>query len=101
MLLKISEVARALNTSPSNVYQLVARGVIPVVHTGANGKGYRVDPVDLERFIEDGKKGRRIAAPSPEKLRPFKHLNGERLRAAWKRQGTRGDQPNGGSARSS
>lgn len=97
---KLSEVARLLNTSLSNVYALVADGKLPVICTGANGKGYRVDPDDLQRFIDEGRKGRRITPP-PEKLKPFKHLNGDRLRAAWKRQGNPADRPDADSARSS
>ena len=78
-MFKPTEVARMLNTSLSNVYSLIATGKLPVVRTGANGKGYRVAKTDLDRFIEEGKKGRGIAPP-PEKLRPFKRLNGDRLR---------------------
>jgi excisionase family DNA binding protein len=99
-LKKLSEVAVVLNTSLSNVYSLVSQGRLPIVRTGANGKGYRVVQADLERFIEEGKKGRRIA-PSSEKLRPFKRLKGDRLRDSWKRQGIRVDQQDGDSARSS
>jgi excisionase family DNA binding protein len=100
MLLKLREVAQELNTSVSNVYGLIARGALPVVRTGANGKGYRVDAADLSRFIEEGKRGRR-AIPAPEKLKPFKHLNGERLRAAWRRQGNPSGRPGADSAPSS
>ena len=100
MLMKIAEVARALNTSLSNVYSLIASGKLPVIRSGANGKGYRVAQTDLDRFMQEGKKGRRIAPP-PEKLRPFKRLNGDRLRDSWKRQGIRVDPPDGDSARSS
>jgi excisionase family DNA binding protein len=99
-LKKLREVAETLNTSLSNVYSLVSQGRLPVVRTGANGKGYRVAQADLDRFIEEGKKGRRIAPP-PEKLRPFKRLNGDRLRDSWKRQGIRVDPQDGDSARSS
>lgn len=100
-LKKLSEVAQLLNTSVSNVYALVSSGKLPVVRTGAHGKGYRVDSADLDRFIQDGKKGRRVAAPSSEKLRPFKHLNGDRLRAAWKQQGNPSGRPGADNARSS
>ena len=99
-MFKPTEVARMLNTSLSNVYSLIASGKLPVIRSGANGKGYRVAQTDLDRFMQEGKKGRRIAPP-PEKLRPFKRLNGDRLRDSWKRQGIRVDPPDGDSARSS
>jgi len=101
MLKKLSEVARELNTSLSNVYALVASGRLPVVCTGANGKGYRVDPADLERFKQEGKQGRQAAAPASEPPRLFKHLNGDRLRAAWKQRGNPSAPPDGDNARSS
>jgi hypothetical protein len=38
---------------------------LPVVATEASGKGYRVTEEDLQRFIDEGRKGRRTAPFSP------------------------------------
>lgn len=40
-MLKLREVAERLNCSLGNVYSLVAAGMLPVVPTGAHGKGER------------------------------------------------------------
>jgi excisionase family DNA binding protein len=75
MLLKLSQVSERLNCSLSNVYSLVQSGRLSVISTGANGKGFRVSEEVLERFIEEGRRGRR---PSmwPERTKPvqLKHL---------------------------
>jgi excisionase family DNA binding protein len=95
-MLKLIEVAVRLNCSLSNVYALVQSGRLPAVATGANGKGYRVREEDFQAFIDEGRKGRRSPPlPAKENPRPqgrlFKHLDGERLRAAWQRQGVLAD----------
>ena len=90
-MLKLTQVAERLNISLSGCYALVATKQLPVVATGAGGKGYRVTEQDLADFIENRKKGRgpdswsRRADPRSPRL--FKHLDGERLRAAWREQG--------------
>ena len=65
-LLKFSQVAEILNCSLSNAYALGESGRLPIVRTGASGRGYRVAEEDLKRFINEGKKGRRIAPFSPK-----------------------------------
>jgi hypothetical protein len=85
------EVKERLNISLSGCYALVARKLLPVVATGAGGKGYRVTEADLAAFIESRKRGRGPDTwpqrADPRSPRLFKHLDGERLRAAWREQG--------------
>lgn len=57
-LLKIKEVAERLNCSVQNVHNLKDAGLLPVVHTGASGKGYRVREDDLLAFMQSGTRGR-------------------------------------------
>ena len=89
MLLKLSQVSERLNCSLSNVYALVDSGKLAAISTGAAGKGYRVPEEELQRFIEEGKKGRRPHYPAKCDPRPriFTKLDGRRLRAAWQQQG--------------
>jgi excisionase family DNA binding protein len=74
-MLKLSEVAVKLNCSVSNVYALVESNRLPVVPTGAGGKGYRVREADLEAFLEESRHGRRPQT-WPERTKPvkLKHL---------------------------
>jgi excisionase family DNA binding protein len=89
-MLRLSQVAERLNCSLSNVYALVEQGKLHAVSVGANGKGYRVSETELELFLSEGRKHPGKDAPSfPKKMAPrlFNHLNGEKLRDAWRRQG--------------
>ena len=70
-MLRLNQVAERLNTSLSNVYALKDSGMLPVIATGAGGKGYRVSETDLAAFIEQARKGRRMPAWS-EKTKPMK-----------------------------
>ena len=69
VMLKLSQVAERLNCSLSNVYNLVTSGRLMVTPTGAGGKGYRVAEDELQRFLEESRKGRMLAPFSP-RLRP-------------------------------
>jgi excisionase family DNA binding protein len=87
-MLKLTQVALRLNTSLSNVYALIESGKLSFIRAGANGKGYRVTEEDLQLFIDQAKKGRRAPAlRRKENPRPFRNLNADRLRQAWRRQG--------------
>ena len=50
-LLTVKEAAQRLGCSATNVYGLIDAGEIPYVCVG-NAKGYRIDPRDLNAFIE-------------------------------------------------
>jgi len=100
--LRVSEVATRLNLSLSTVYQLIETGRLPS-HCVGMRKGIRVAESDLLTYVEQCRSARRqTPAPAPAKNgSPFKHLDAERLRDAWRRQGVRADRPNAGNAPSS
>lgn len=101
-LLRVNEVALRLNLSLSAVYQLVESGRLPS-HCVGMRKGIRIAESDLLAYVERCRSTRRQApAPAPKKNgSPFKHLDGERLRDAWRRQGVPSGPPGERSARSS
>ena len=49
-LLKVSDVARMTQVSPSQVYTMIQDGALPAVRFGT---ALRVRPEDLQKFIED------------------------------------------------
>ena len=48
-LLKVSDVARMTQISPSQVYTMIQEGMLPAVRFGS---ALRVRPEDLQKFIE-------------------------------------------------
>ena len=74
-MLRLAEVAKRLNCSLSNIYNLVDSGRLPVIATGAGGRGLRVTEEDLQAFIENGRHGRRPEPwPAKSKAVKLKHL---------------------------
>lgn len=102
-LLTVPEVAERLNCGLSTAYRLIERRILPSVRVGAKKGGVRVTEEDLQRFIESRRTHPQQpeAAKPPAIRQPFTHLDGERLRAAWRRRGVRADPQDGGSAPSS
>jgi excisionase family DNA binding protein len=49
-LLKVSDVARMTQVSPSQVYTMIQEGSLPAIRFGT---ALRVRPEDLQKFIED------------------------------------------------
>lgn len=49
-LLKVSDVARMTQVSPSQVYTMIQEGALPAVRFGT---ALRVRPEDLQKFIEE------------------------------------------------
>ena len=100
--LRVSEVAVRLSLSLSTVYQLIESGRLPSHCVGLR-KGIRVAESDLLAYLERCRSARRQApAAAPKKSgSPFRHLDGERLRSAWRRQGVPFDPPDARNARSS
>jgi len=93
-MLRVRDIAVRLNISLSKAYELINRGRISSCRfEGA----IRVSEEDLEDYIARCKKGRgprlenRHCSPRPGQ--PFKHLDGDRLLAAWRRQGVGFDPP--------
>lgn len=100
--LRVNEVAQRLSLSLSTVYQLIENGRLPS-HCVGMRKGIRVAESELLAYLERCRSARRQApAPAPKKNGvPFKHLDGDRLRDAWRRQGVPFDPPGERNARSS
>lgn len=89
-LLTLRAVAERTGSCLSNIYALIHSGKIGSFRVGANGKGYRVSERQLQAFLESRREHPgKNAPPPPKKNNPrlFKHLDGDRLREAWKKQG--------------
>lgn len=72
-LLTVKQVAVRLGCSQANVYALLDSGELPFVSIGT-AKGYRVDPADLQEFI-DARKVRKSAGVKGKRSRPrLRHL---------------------------
>ena len=61
-LVKVRQAATELGCSIANVYALMNRGELPFVSVGQS-KGYRIDSVDIARFISQRKVQREGAKP--------------------------------------
>jgi len=101
MLLSLKEAAERLSVSIQTVHNLKNSGALHVIRVGVS-KGFRVEEDEIARFLETRREHPGKNAPPPSKKAvPFKHLDGSRLLAAWKRQGNRDDRRDGDSAPSS
>lgn len=93
VMLRVKEVASRLALSLSSVYQLIESGRLKS-HCVAMKKGIRILEEDLSAFLESCRRSQGLlpATSTPKKSgTPFKHLNGERLRAAWRGRTSQGD----------
>jgi len=73
-LLTVKETAQRLGCSPTNVYGLINAGAIAYVRVG-NTKGYRIDPRDLNAFIEQRKQAKQSHDSNGIPPRPrLKHI---------------------------
>ena len=84
--LKIREAAEILGVGETTVRAEVHAGRIRATRIRGT---YRIDPADLDEYrrasvVEKAEPTRKPPAPS---FRPFKHLDGEKLHAAWTAQG--------------
>jgi excisionase family DNA binding protein len=89
-LYTVREIAEILRCGLSNAYRLIETGKLPAFRVGATGKGYRVSDEHLQAFLAERREhpGSNLP-PWPKRTAPqlLKHLDGERLRAAWREQG--------------
>lgn len=72
-LLTVSEAAIFLGCSEANIYALIASGDLPYITIGRR-KGFRLDRLDLDAFI-DGRKQQKavtVLRPSRPKLKHIK-----------------------------
>ena len=102
-LLTIREVAGVLRVSQSTVRNAIRDGDLPAFRFGARGGSIRVSPAHLDDYIASRStvKPAKIKTQHRPQATPFKSLDGEKLLAAWRRQGVLGDRPDGGNAPSS
>jgi len=96
-MLKVSPVATRLNCSFSAVYVLI--------ETGRLGHhrcpGIRVSEEQLAAYLDETCRQHGSVHKQVAGARSFKHLNAERLHAAWQTQGVPARRRGGGNARSS
>ncbi len=96
-LLKVRDVAARLNVSLSCVYSLAKRGLLVGSRVGKGRGTWRFEPSAVPAYLES----RRTPPQDRSPRRPaknaalFRNLNGDRLRAEWRRQGV-GDAQQGG-----
>lgn len=78
-----------MSVCTSTIYTLCQQGLLPHVRIGIGRGTIRIDEHELEQFIERAKVTAGVASTNERRSsgRPFKHLDGERLRAAWRQQG--------------
>jgi excisionase family DNA binding protein len=101
-MLRVRDVASRLNCSLSTVYVLIENGRLPAHRVGLR-KGIRVSEEDLRAYLERNRGIVEQPRPASRVLTgtQFRHLDGERLRAAWQRQGVPFDRTGADSAPSS
>ena len=101
-MLRVKDVAARLGCSLSTAYQLIESGRLPSHQIGMR-KGIRVSEDDLGAYLDKCRaaKGSKPATEPKAVGGKFRHLNGERLRAAWRRQGVLSDRTGADSALSS
>jgi excisionase family DNA binding protein len=104
MLLTVRQVAAKLNVSLRCVYQLIEARAIPCHRIGIGRGTIRVQEGDVDAYLIASRSPDKSAPTPPPVSRPggaFRHLNAERLRAAWRQQGVDVDSTDAGSAPSS
>lgn len=73
-LLTVQQAAARLCCSPANVYALIGAGELPFVCVGS-AKGYRIDPKDLEAFVDRRKQAKQPRGKCALPPRPhLKHI---------------------------
>ena len=72
-LLTVAEAAQFLGCSETNVYALIDAGDLPFVSIGRR-KGYRLDRMDLEAFIDQRKQSKAVASPTKMPRPKLKHI---------------------------
>jgi len=72
-LLTVAEAAQFLGCSETNIYALIEGGELPFICVGRR-KGYRLDRLDLEAFIERRKQSKGAASPTKMPRPRLKHI---------------------------
>lgn len=86
-LLRVKDVAIELDCSLTNVYALINTGQLRSIQVGSGGKGRRVHPDELARFLAEGPSTlpKRIQNRDG-KVRKLKVLDGDAILAAWRQR---------------
>jgi excisionase family DNA binding protein len=106
-LLTVRECAQMLRVSPGCVYQLVSQNKLPHLRVGCGRGRIRIPEEALAEFLRSNLVDANTVPSRSSQDKPrgrgrlFKHLDGERLRAAWQQQGVRVDLQDGRSVRPS
>src|SRR4051812_6677286 len=101
--LTINQAATRLNLSYNTIRNLILKGKLTAYKFLGT---YRIRPGDLDAFVESCKvdSGRQASQPPAPGAKaggsPFKHLDGQRSLAAWRRQGVAADPPDEHTSRS-
>jgi excisionase family DNA binding protein len=93
ILFTVKQAAQQLALSPSSVYELIATGRIHAFRLGPRRGAIRIRKKDLQAYL-DIPSSTTPAIDRERTGRLFKHLDAERLRAAWRQQGAIADQTN-------
>ncbi len=106
-MLTVKQVAERLNVSLSTIYGLVNQGRIRAHRIGTARGSIRITEDALQQYLESSLNDASQASARPHQRRHrsaglrFKHLDADRLLAAWQQQGVRVDQPDGHSVQPS
>jgi excisionase family DNA binding protein len=103
-LMTVREAADFLNVSAGTIYAICQSGTLPHLRIGVGRGTIRIRRRDLIRHAKRARQQSPASEPLPPKSTTggmFKHLDGERLLAAWQQQGVRVPQQDGRSARTS
>jgi excisionase family DNA binding protein len=103
-MFSVREVAKRLNVSPSCVYGLISAGKLKCHRIGLARGTIRVSEEALGEFLTKTQITEQLVLNRNAESRTagrFRHLDGDRLSAAWRQQGVCADRPSGSSARSS
>jgi excisionase family DNA binding protein len=103
-MLSVKDVAARLKVSLATVYNLIQDAEIECYRIGRGRGTVRVSEDQLQAYLEKARKQGGVRMPRPAQQPPgqtFKHLDGDRLLDAWRRQGVIADRPDEDSAPSS
>lgn len=105
ILFTVKQVAAHLGLSISSVYELVSQGKLRALRLGPRRGAIRIRVDDLQIYLRfasaDANVETRSPNAQPTRGRQFKHLDAERLRAAWRKQGATAGRRDGRNTQSS
>lgn len=100
-LLTVGQAASLLSVSIGTIYALCQTGGLPHLRIGTGRGTIRIRRKDLLRHVKRASGRPEQPGLPPKDGQPFKHLDGDRLLAAWRQQETPAGRRGADSARSS